>query len=87
MVSLQTPTSPNGRKIAISELDVSSKKRKWDDEPAQITEGIFEKRSKPPEITKSFFETELQFETPLPSEWQRCLNIQVSIYKFCVEPK
>ncbi|KAJ9166595.1 hypothetical protein P3X46_021321 [Hevea brasiliensis] len=76
MVSLQAPTSPNGRKTTIPELDISSKKRKWDDEPAQITEGIFEKRSKPPEITKSFFEIELQLETPLPLEWQRCLDIQ-----------
>lgn len=80
MVSLQSPTSPNGRKTTIPELDYLSKKRKWDDdEPAEI-DGIFDKRSKPTEITNSFFEIELQLETPLPLEWQRCLDIQVCLY-------
>ncbi|KAH8508786.1 hypothetical protein H0E87_010793, partial [Populus deltoides] len=64
--------SPNGRK-SIPELDDSSKKRKWEESQ---TEGILEKRSKP-ESTKSFFEEiELHRETPLPLEWQRCLDIQ-----------
>ncbi|CAK7347135.1 unnamed protein product [Dovyalis caffra] len=72
MVSFQALPSPNGRKTSIPELDDSSKKRKWE-EP--LTEGILEKRLKP-ESTKSFFEIELHLETPLPLEWQRCLDIQ-----------
>lgn len=73
MVSFQALPSPNGRK-SIPELDDSSKKRKWEESQ---TEGILEKRSKP-ESTKSFFEEiELHRETPLPLEWQRCLDIQV----------
>ncbi|XP_061973372.1 protein CURLY FLAG LEAF 1-like [Populus nigra] len=72
MVSFQALPSPNGRK-SIPELDDSSKKRKWEESQ---TEGILEKRSKP-ESTKSFFEEiELHRETPLPLEWQRCLDIQ-----------
>ncbi|KAJ6774373.1 BOMB/KIRA PROTEINS [Salix purpurea] len=72
MVSFETLPSPNGR-VPIPELDDSSKKRKWEEAQA---EGTLEKRSKP-ESTKSFFEEiELQLETPLPLEWQRCLDIQ-----------
>ncbi|EEF48498.1 uncharacterized protein LOC8263066 [Ricinus communis] len=75
MVSLQAAaTSPNRRETIISEVDNSSKKRKWD-EPQ--TYGTFEKRSKPPnQNTKPIFEIELQLETPLPLEWQQCLDIQ-----------
>jgi len=76
MVSFQALPSPNGRK-SIPELDDSSKKRKWEESQ---TEGILEKRSKP-ESTKSFFEEiELHRETPLPLEWQRCLDIQVLLH-------
>ncbi|KAJ6307135.1 hypothetical protein OIU77_019557 [Salix suchowensis] len=73
MVSFEALPSPNGR-VPIPELDDSSKKRKWEEVQA---EGTLEKRSKP-ESTKSFFEEiELQLEsTPLPLEWQRCLDIQ-----------
>ncbi|KAG6784273.1 hypothetical protein POTOM_009962 [Populus tomentosa] len=71
MVSFQALPSPNGKKL-IPELNESSKKRKWE-EPQ--TEGILEKRSNP-ERRKSFFEIELHLETPLPLEWQRCLDIQ-----------
>jgi hypothetical protein len=79
MVSFQALPSPNGRK-SIPELDDSSKKRKWEESQ---TEGILEKRSKP-ESTKSFFEEiELHRETPLPLEWQRCLDIQVLLYIVC----
>ncbi|KAJ6735701.1 F16L1.2 PROTEIN [Salix viminalis] len=69
VISFEALPSPNGR-VPITELDDSSKKRKWE------AEGTLEKRSKP-ESTKSFFEEiELQLETPLPLEWQRCLDIQ-----------
>eukprot|EP00258_Populus_trichocarpa_P001770 XP_002301050.2 uncharacterized protein LOC7495152 [Populus trichocarpa] len=71
MVSFQALPSPNGKKL-IPGLDDSSKKRKWEDPQ---TEGILEKRSNP-ESRKSFFEIELHLETPLPLEWQRCLDIQ-----------
>uniref|UniRef100_A0A6N2MJP3 WW domain-containing protein n=1 Tax=Salix viminalis TaxID=40686 RepID=A0A6N2MJP3_SALVM len=71
MVSFQALPSPSGKKL-IPELNDSSKKRKWE-EPQ--TEGILEKRSNP-ETRKSFFEIESHLETPLPLEWQRCLDIQ-----------
>ncbi|KAJ8747431.1 hypothetical protein K2173_001013 [Erythroxylum novogranatense] len=72
MVSFQAPHSPNGRK-AIPEIDNSSKKRKWE-EPQ--TEGFLEKRWRSSETTKCSFDIELHLDTPLPSEWQRCLDIQ-----------
>jgi hypothetical protein len=78
MVSFQALPSPNGKKL-IPGLDDSSKKRKWEDPQ---TEGILEKRSNP-ESRKSFCEIELHLETPLPLEWQRCLDIQVLYSMIC----
>ncbi|KAH0989240.1 hypothetical protein GBA52_000723 [Prunus armeniaca] len=81
MVSFQAhPLSPNQKK-AITESENSSKKRKWDDEPYDghdhdQVEQIFEKRWKPLNTAKSLFDIELHQETPLPLEWQRCLDIQ-----------
>lgn len=78
MVSIQAPLSPDMRKTTPDQLENSSKKRKLD-EP-QGDEETFEKRSKAAS-TKSVFDMELHLETPLPLEWQRCLDIQVlSIY-------
>ncbi|OMO94327.1 hypothetical protein COLO4_16406 [Corchorus olitorius] len=58
------------------QLDNSSKKRKLDHEPHGDEEETFEKRSKA-ETTKALFhDMELHLETPLPLEWQRCLDIQ-----------
>ncbi|WCJ44470.1 hypothetical protein M5689_025136 [Euphorbia peplus] len=78
MVSLQSSNSPKGSKTALfDDLDGSSNnKRKWnhDDESLQTNEGFFGKRLRSP--TKPVFEIELQLETPLPLEWQRCLDIQ-----------
>uniref|UniRef100_A0A2N9F9G2 WW domain-containing protein n=1 Tax=Fagus sylvatica TaxID=28930 RepID=A0A2N9F9G2_FAGSY len=71
MVSLQPPLSPD-RRTAILEFENLSKKRKLE-EPQ--TEQFFEKRSKG-EGTKSILDIELQLETPLPLEWQRCLDVQ-----------
>ncbi|KAM7257830.1 hypothetical protein ACFE04_013571 [Oxalis oulophora] len=52
----------------------SSKKRRWED----VNQDTFEKKLKEGSISKqsSIFDIELHLETPLPSEWQRCLNIQ-----------
>ncbi|EOY16011.1 hypothetical protein QUC31_000841 [Theobroma cacao] len=73
MVSIQAPLSPDMRKTTPDQLENSSKKRKLD-EP-QGDEETFEKRSKAAS-TKSVFDMELHLETPLPLEWQRCLDIQ-----------
>ena len=78
MVSLQPPLSPD-RRTAILEFENLSKKRKLE-EPQ--TEQFFEKRSKG-EGTKSVLDIELQLESPLPLEWQRCLDVQVrTLYMF-----
>ena len=75
MVSLQSSGfSPNRRKASPDSED-SSQKRKWE-ELYDCREQVFEKRSKAG--ARNFMaDTELHFETPLPSEWQRCLDIQV----------
>ncbi|XP_075641366.1 uncharacterized protein LOC142613066 [Castanea sativa] len=71
MVSMQPPLSPDRRK-EIPEFENLSKKRKLEESQ---TEQIFEKRSKA-EGTKSIFDIEQHLETPLPLEWQRCLDVQ-----------
>ncbi|GMI82851.1 hypothetical protein like AT1G78170 [Hibiscus trionum] len=58
----------------IPEFENSSKKRKLEDSQDDLEE-TSDKRSKP-ESMKSMFDMELQLETPLPLEWQRCLDIQ-----------
>ncbi|KAL9446812.1 hypothetical protein AB3S75_014473 [Citrus x aurantiifolia] len=74
MVSLQAPLSPNNGK-AKKEFDNLSKKRKL--EEIIQGEGTFDKRSSKGVTTKSsIFDIELQLETPLPLEWERCLDIQ-----------
>lgn len=74
MVSFQAPLSPNQRKPS----DHLSKKRKWE-EP--FADQIFQKRSKAEETTNPIFDIDQHdhFDTPLPLEWQRCLDIQVYI--------
>ncbi|KAF7139863.1 hypothetical protein RHSIM_Rhsim06G0082500 [Rhododendron simsii] len=78
MVSLHTPLK------TIKELENSAKKRKWEEE---AVEELFEKpllissssnsSRKGSKSPKSMFDTELlHLETPLPLEWQRCLDIQ-----------
>ncbi|XVF36719.1 hypothetical protein REPUB_Repub19eG0082300 [Reevesia pubescens] len=62
------------RKTTPELLENSSKKRKLEEPHGEELE-IFEKRSKE-ESTKSVFDMELHLETPLPLEWQRCLDIQ-----------
>ncbi|KAL6179893.1 hypothetical protein ACLB2K_046564 [Fragaria x ananassa] len=77
MVSFQAqPLSPNQKRSITDDSENSCKKRKWDD-PFPFLE--LEKRSKPAADQirpKSFFDVELHLETPLPLEWQRCLDIQ-----------
>ncbi|XP_057973963.1 protein CURLY FLAG LEAF 1-like [Malania oleifera] len=79
MVSLQTPLSPNRRK-AITEFDnLLTKKRKWEEPAAEARQSIFVKpfNVKDKSTSTSILDMELQLqETPLPSEWQRCLDIQ-----------
>jgi hypothetical protein len=88
MVSLQPTLSPSRRKarnpfltaISSDQYDQNlSKKRKLQEGLAAQTQQIFEKRSKGGETTKfsTLVDIELQLETPLPLEWQRCLDIQV----------
>ena len=72
MVSLQPPLSPDRRK-EIPQFENSSKKRKLEESQS---EQFFEKISKA-EGTKSIFDIEQHLETPLPLEWQRCLDVQV----------
>ncbi|KAH9624468.1 hypothetical protein KSS87_008158 [Heliosperma pusillum] len=76
MVSFQTPfLQLNQRKILL-EMDSNSKKRKWDDDVGVGAEEVlpFKQWMKP--TAKTFSDIELHLETPLPSEWQRCLDIQ-----------
>jgi hypothetical protein len=81
MVSLQPTLSPSRRKaISSDQYDQNlSKKRKLQEGLAAQTQQIFEKRSKGGETTKfsTLVDIELHLETPLPLEWQRCLDIQV----------
>ncbi|KAE8723696.1 Detected protein of unknown function [Hibiscus syriacus] len=58
-----------------SELENLSKKRKLE-ESLGGDEGSFMKR------LKSVFDMELQLETRLPSEWQRCLDLQSELIHF-----
>ena len=81
MVSFQASLSLDMRKTTTLELENSSKKRKLE-EPLGDEETNFEKRSKA-ESTRSVFDMELHLETPLPLEWQRCLDIQVYKYLIC----
>lgn len=77
MVSLQPTLSPNRRK-AITEYENLSKKRKLQEgylQTQQIFEGESTKLSTVDHI-------ELHLESPLPLEWQRCLDIQVYMYIF-----
>ncbi|KAL5846814.1 hypothetical protein ACOSQ3_010338 [Xanthoceras sorbifolium] len=74
MVSFQAhPLSLNSRNT-IPEFDNSSKKRKWD-EAVPGDHQTLDKKAKA-ENTKSIFDIELHLETPLPLEWERCLDIQ-----------
>lgn len=75
MVSFQTPLSPDPTRPIVSEFENLSKKRKWE---KTGTEEVFKLQSKA-KSTKSIFDIELQLETPLPLEWQRCLDIQVHL--------
>lgn len=81
MVSFHTQLIPNQRKSITPEFEDSSKKRKLEDEPKE--EEFFEKRFKPQSMSKSIFDIELHLETPLPFDWQRCLDIQSGQVYFC----
>ncbi|XP_021900688.1 uncharacterized protein LOC110816700 isoform X2 [Carica papaya] len=71
MVSFQASLSPTRRKTVLDFEDLS-KKRKWQEPHVEET---FHKRSNT-DTPKSPFDIELHLETPLPLEWQRCLDIQ-----------
>ncbi|KAK6938163.1 hypothetical protein RJ641_031671 [Dillenia turbinata] len=71
MVSFQTALSPN-QSTTTPEFLNSSTKRKW--EETETDQG-FEKRSRT-DKTKPHGHIDLQLETPLPSDWQRCLDIK-----------
>lgn len=69
MVPFQShPSSQNDKRSEVRESSENlAKKRKWE-QPLQ-----------PPQIN-SIFDIELHLETPLPFDWQRCLDIQVLLY-------
>ncbi|GAV59259.1 hypothetical protein CFOL_v3_02790 [Cephalotus follicularis] len=71
MVSFEALLPSNNRET-IAEFDNLTKKRKCEESYGEET---FDKRLKA-ENTRSIFDVELHLETPLPSEWQRCLDIQ-----------
>jgi len=77
MVSFQSPFSEaellNNQTKIVSGPETDSKKRKCHDD-AEADEILPCKYSK---AAKSFSDVELHLGTPLPSEWQRCLDIQV----------
>ncbi|XP_074280137.1 uncharacterized protein LOC141605324 [Silene latifolia] len=88
MVSFQTPFLELNQRKTTLESDTNSKKRKWDHDPKADHEDILpfkhwmnHKGSVPATAsatttTRYFSDIELHLETPLPSEWQRCLDIQ-----------
>ncbi|XP_059631357.1 protein CURLY FLAG LEAF 1-like [Cornus florida] len=66
MVFLQTLLSQAlGKTISESQFNISSKKRKWEDPKVDHQD-----------LKKSIFNTELHLETPLPLEWQQCLDMK-----------
>lgn len=83
MVSFHTPLSPT-RKKTVPDFENLLKKRKLHDDgdyrPDQsqkITDP--QKPVKGQIMMKSMPDTELHLETPIPLEWQRCLDIKVRI--------
>ncbi|KAH9623981.1 hypothetical protein KSS87_010099 [Heliosperma pusillum] len=84
MVSFQTTFLELNQRKTTLESDSISKKRKWDHDPQ--AEDILPFRqwmnhkgvpsTATVTTTKYFSDIELHLETPLPSEWQRCLDIQ-----------
>lgn len=75
MVSFHTTQVPTQRNV-FPNIEDLSKKRKWDDELKAEDQISYEKPQKAKTMT-SLFGTQLHLETPLPLEWQRCLDIKV----------
>ncbi|XP_044512168.1 uncharacterized protein LOC123230112 [Mangifera indica] len=77
MVSFQAPIFSDSRSKPNTEFDHLSKRKRED-----VLEGeeTFNKRAK--QTMKSIFDTDLHLETPLPLEWERCLDIQSSPIHF-----
>ncbi|XVE55494.1 hypothetical protein DITRI_Ditri03aG0163100 [Diplodiscus trichospermus] len=76
MVSFQASFSSDMRETkTLDQLENTSRKRKLEEPPLGDDETKFEKQSKAVTM-KSVFDMELHLETPLPLEWQRCLDIQ-----------
>ncbi|KAK7275764.1 hypothetical protein RIF29_16886 [Crotalaria pallida] len=72
--------SPKTEVVPTTELEASSKKRKWE-EP--FTEELFKDRSNGGR-RKSIFDIELHLQTPLPSHnWQQYLSIQSGQIHLC----
>ncbi|KAK2984644.1 hypothetical protein RJ640_006627 [Escallonia rubra] len=71
MVSFHTPLSPTRRKM-IPEFENTSKKRNWEESQA---EGMSQNPTRG-KIMKSIFDADKRPGTPLPLEWQRCLDIE-----------
>ncbi|XP_016490747.1 uncharacterized protein LOC107810472 [Nicotiana tabacum] len=74
MVSFHTTQVPTQRNV-FPNIEDLSKKRKWDDELKAEDQISYEKPQKAKTMT-SLFGTQLHLETPLPLEWQRCLDIK-----------
>ncbi|XP_059637070.1 protein CURLY FLAG LEAF 1-like [Cornus florida] len=73
MVSFHTPLSPTKRNTIPELIENLSKKRKLEDtEVEEVLQSPFKAKS-----LKSTFKTDqLRLETPLPLDWQRCLDIK-----------
>lgn len=76
-VSLQAALSPEERRTCPDLQDFFSRKRKRRD-------GEESQGNKEPKLVKDEEEeedTELDLDAPLPSEWQRCLDLKVDRYQ------
>lgn len=74
--------------ISPSSIEYRQKKRKWEWETKKDAEVLDLQLSKGSKLTKETIEeakvdVELQLETPLPAEWEQCLDLQVSD-RFCL---
>ncbi|XP_059281626.1 protein CURLY FLAG LEAF 1-like isoform X1 [Lycium ferocissimum] len=66
MVSFHTSQIPTQRNV----MEELSKKRKWEDEIS------YDEKPQKAKTKTTLFGTQLNPETPLPLEWQRCLDIK-----------
>lgn len=84
MISIQNSLSLEERKT-FSNSNNSSKKRKWQSEEGgedDCSTKVIDPEAKSTEPT---LDIDLHLETPLPIDWQRCLDLQVKHFMFSLE--